>query len=126
MIEWMATMLDRHLFARAAGSPEERRSAVRFPIEREARYRVYSRSTIEVGAGRTLNMSSTGVLFTTQRSLTPGERVELSVKWPAHLDNKCPLKLVVVGRVVRAAQATAAMIIERYEFRTLGTLRWNT
>ena len=118
-------MLDRHILAHAAGV-EERRSAVRFPIEREAKYRVYNRSTIEVGTGHTVNMSSTGVLFTTQRLLAPGERVELSVKWPAQLDNKCPLKLVVVGRVVRAVQATAAIIIERYEFRTLGSLQWTT
>ncbi len=99
----------------------ERRTAVRFPIEQEVRYKVYNRNTIEVGSGRTVNMSSNGVLFTTERSLNLGERVELSVNWPAHLDNRCALKLVTSGRVVRTSNQFAAIAIERYEFRTQGT-----
>lgn len=120
----MEIMANRQVFAEAAGI-EERRSAVRFPIEREARYKIYSRSTIEAGSGQTINMSSTGVLFTTQRMLRPGERVELSVHWPAQLDNKCPLKLVVIGRVARSVETAAAIAIERYEFKTLGGQQWN-
>ncbi len=99
----------------------ERRGAVRFPIEQEVRYKVYNRSTIEVGSGRTVNMSSNGVLFTTERTLSTGERLELAVAWPAHLDNRCPLKLVTTGRVVRSEQGRAAIAIERYEFRTQGS-----
>jgi len=99
----------------------ERRSAVRFPIEQEVRYKIFNRNTIEVGSGRTINMSSNGVLFTTERPLSPGERIELSVNWPAHLDNKCALKLVTSGRVVRTDSAKAALAIERYEFRTQGS-----
>ncbi len=101
----------------------DRRAAVRFPIEQEVRYKVFSRTTIEVGTGRTVNMSSNGVLFTTERMLVPGERLEVSVNWPAHLDNKCPLKLVTTGRVVRSDQGRAAIAIERYEFRTQGISR---
>jgi hypothetical protein len=118
----MAIPAEHHALAQPV-CPEERRSAMRFPIERDARYRVYNRSTIEVGTGKTINMSSTGVLFTTQRALTAGERIELSVMWPAKLDHKCQLKLVMTGRVTRAAEGTAAMVIERYEFRTQGMLR---
>lgn len=99
----------------------ERRSAVRFPIEQEVRYKIFNRNTIEVGSGKTVNMSSNGVLFTTERTLGPGERVELSVNWPAQLDNRCPLKLVTTGRVVRTNGAIAAIAIERYEFRTQGS-----
>lgn len=99
----------------------ERRTAVRFPIEQEVRYKIYNRSTIEVGSGRTVNMSSNGVLFTTERLLTPGERLELAVAWPAQLDNHCPLKLVTTGRVVRSEHGRAAIAIERYEFRTQGS-----
>jgi hypothetical protein len=98
----------------------DRRSAVRFPIEQEVRYKIFNRSTIEVGSGRTINMSSNGVLFTTERSLAPGERLEVAVNWPAQLDNKCPLKLVTTGRVVRSEDDRAAIAIERYEFRTQG------
>lgn len=99
----------------------DRRSAVRFPIEQDVRYRVFNRNTIEVGAGKTINMSSNGVLFTTERALAPGERLEVAVNWPAQLDNKCPLKLVTIGRVVRSESACAAIAIERYEFRTQGS-----
>jgi hypothetical protein len=99
----------------------ERRSAVRFPIEQEVRYKIFSRNSIEVGSGKTVNMSSNGVLFTTQRTLGAGERVEVSVNWPAQLDNRCPLKLVTIGRVVRTNGAVAAIAIERYEFRTQGS-----
>ncbi len=99
----------------------DRRSAVRFPIEQEVRYKVFNRNTIEVGSGRTINMSSNGILFTTQRALNPGERLELAVNWPAYLDNRCALKLVTTGRVVRSEDGKAAIAIERYEFRTQGS-----
>jgi len=43
------------------------------------------------------------------------------VNWPAHLDNRCALKLVASGRVVRTDSTKAAIAIERYEFRTQGS-----
>jgi hypothetical protein len=89
----------------------DRRSAVRFPIEQEVRYKVFNRNTIEVGSGRTINMSSNGVLFTTERALAAGERLEVAVNWPAQLDHKCPLKLVTTGRVVRSDGDRAAIAI---------------
>ena len=98
----------------------ERRSAVRFPIQQEVRYRIFGRNSAGAGAGRTLNVSSAGVLFTTQHPLSPGDRLELSINWPAQLDHRCPLKLVTAGRVVRFDNANAAITIDRYEFRTQG------
>jgi hypothetical protein len=115
--------IESNLPVSADSEASDRRSAVRFPIEQDVRYKVFNRSTIEVGSGRTINMSSNGVLFTTERVLAPGERLEVSVAWPAQLDNKCPLKLVTTGRVVRSEQGRAAITIERYEFRTQGTSR---
>lgn len=104
----------------AAIPTAERRSAVRFPIEQQVRYKVLSRNSVETGTGKTLNMSSTGVLFSTERDVHVGDRLEVSVNWPAQLDHKCPLKLVVAGRVVRGANGSAAIIIDRYEFKTQG------
>ncbi len=101
----------------------ERRGAVRFPIEQDVRFKVFSKAGVDAGSGKTVNMSSNGVLFTTDRFLSPGTRLELSVNWPAQLDNKCPLKLVASGRIVRVGQGTAAMMIDRYEFRTQGAHR---
>jgi hypothetical protein len=100
----------------------ERRGADRFPIEREVRYRVLSkRSGGEEGTGKTINISSNGVLFTTDQILVPGKRLELSISWPAQLDNKCQLKLVARGRVARLEQGRAAVEIQQYEFRTQGS-----
>ncbi len=99
----------------------DRRSATRFPMDREVRYKISNRNTIELGSGRTINMASGGILFTTERTLAPGERLEVAIDWPAQLDNKRPLKLVVGGCVVRSEPEYAAMTIERYEFRTQGS-----
>ncbi len=97
----------------------DRRHSDRFPIEREVRYRVLSkRSGEEAGEGRTINISSSGVLFTSAHILLPGKRMELSISWPAQLDNKCALKLVAKGRVVRFERGLAAIEIQQYEFRT--------
>ena len=66
-------------------------------------------------------MSSNGVLFTTERTLAPGERVEVAMNWPVRLDNKLPLKLMIIGQVVRSDGSRAAITIKRYEFRTQGS-----
>ena len=104
------------------GSPEnqpDRRSAKRMSIERDVQYRLMDRRDGEaVGYGQTLTLSSSGVLFTTKETLLPGRRVELAISWPAHLDNKCPLKLVARGRVVRFEGNAAALEIMQHEFRT--------
>jgi hypothetical protein len=100
----------------------DRRVSNRLPIERDLRYKVLgSRKRIKkIGSGKTLNMSSGGVLFTTESGLLEGERVEIAVSWPAQLNDAIPLKLVAVGVLVRAEAARAALSIERYEFRTRG------
>jgi c-di-GMP-binding flagellar brake protein YcgR len=100
----------------------ERRDASRFPIEREVRFKVLNkRSAGEEGTGKTVNISSGGVLFTTDKILTPGKLLELSISWPAQLDNKCQLKLVARGRVARMEEGRAAIEIQQYEFRTQGS-----
>jgi hypothetical protein len=99
----------------------ERRSSDRFPIEREVRYRVINkRQGQENGGGTTINMSSGGVLLTTEQSLLPGKRIEMAIHWPAQLDNRCALKLMARGRIVRTEQGRAAVEIQQYEFRTMG------
>jgi len=97
----------------------DRRGADRFPIEREVRYKVLNRKNAdEVGFGKTINMSSNGVLFTTDQYLLPGRRLELSISWPAQLNSTVALKLVARGRVVRCEAGRAAIEIHQYEFRT--------
>ena len=100
-------------------SESDRRAAKRLLIERDLHFRVLSRRDGEgEGSGKTVNISSSGVLFTTDQPLLPGRRVELAISWPAHLDNRCALKLVARGRVVRFEGNAAALEIIQHEFRT--------
>ena len=99
----------------------ERRSSGRFPIQQEVVYTVLDgKNRAEGGAGRTVDMSSGGILFTTSESLNPGRRLEIAVNWPARLDGTCRLKLVAMGRVVRTEFDRAAIAIDHYEFKTQG------
>ena len=97
----------------------DRRSATRMAIEQDVQFHVLNKKEGDSEArGKTVNMSSSGVLFTTEQVLLPGRRVEVSISWPAQLDQKCGLKLVARGRVVRFENGTAAIEIMQHEFRT--------
>lgn len=90
-------------------------------IERDVQYRILNRGQVDAQAqGRTVNISSSGVLFTTEHVLIPGRRVEVAIDWPAQLNGKCALKLVARGRVVRFEGDRAALEIMQHEFRTRG------
>ena len=111
----------RNRFSSSSNPANERRAADRFPMDRDVRYRVRNKKTgEEAGGGKTLNMSSGGVLIQTENSLLPGRRLEMTISWPAHLNNTCPLKLVAKGRIVRVESGRAAIEIQQYEFRTQG------
>lgn len=103
------------------GGFAERRGTSRFPLREEVRYKMLHGKVVTMGSGKTLNIGSGGVLFTTEQRLPIGRLVELSVNWPARLDGTCPLKFVATGRVIRAEEDRAAVRIERYEFRTRST-----
>jgi PilZ domain len=97
----------------------ERRRSSRFPIERELRYKTLNQRTeILAGIGKTLNISSSGVLFTSDHDLPVGTRLEVSISWPAQLNEKCLLNLVARGRVSRYSDGQLALQIQQYEFRT--------
>jgi hypothetical protein len=100
----------------------DRRGNSRFPVREEVRYRMLNAKSLSVtGVGKTLNISSGGILFTTEEKLPMGKLVEVAVNWPARLGGSCPLRFVAVGRVVRAEDDKAAVRIERYEFKTRRT-----
>lgn len=103
------------------GGAADRRRNNRFPVNEDVKYRVMHKASRISGTGRTLNMGSGGVLFTTDEKLPLGRHVEISMNWPARLDGTCPLKFVASGRVIRSEGNKAAVRIERYEFRTRAT-----
>lgn len=103
------------------GSDGERRRSRRFPVAAEVHWHPANlRNHDSTEFGETINMSSSGVLFTTSHPLAVGSLIELSVSWPVALNGHCGLKLVVQGRIARSEARTAALHIERYEFRTRG------
>jgi hypothetical protein len=105
-----------------SGMKKDRRMKKRFAIERDVRYKLLNGQNIaDSGVGRTLDMSSTGISFTTEQPLARGTLIELAISWPALLNDNCPMKLMVFGRVVRSGGGTAASTIEKYEFRTSRT-----
>jgi hypothetical protein len=97
----------------------ERRGKWRFGIERELRYKqLEDDAIVVVGTGKTLDISSTGVAFIGDHNLTPGAFVELSVSWPVLLDDTCPMRLIIFGRVIRNSSHCTACSVDKYEFRT--------
>jgi hypothetical protein len=100
----------------------ERRAKARFEIHRELRYHVRARGkSVQSGSGRTVDMGSRGVAFQTDQALVAGAFVELSISWPALLDEVCPMRLSVSGRIVRTVERMAVCSVDKYEFRTQGT-----
>jgi hypothetical protein len=95
----------------------ERRSRQRFRIQQPVSYTCLS-GGLPSGVGRVLDISSKGVRFTTETALKAGTRLELSVDWPARLNDACNLQLMIFGSVVRSENGAAAVRIEHYEFRT--------
>ena len=97
----------------------ERRFKVRYPLELNVRYQTFGRDDMIAGVGRTVNLSSTGVLVASSDKMTDGMRLRLTIEWPTLLNGTTPLQLVTFGRVVRAEANAFAVALEHYQFRTM-------
>jgi hypothetical protein len=76
----------------------ERRRDGRYPVQVDLEYRTISGgASARGGVGRTVNISSSGVLFESGEALPPGIDLELSIAWPGPHG----LKLCVTGLTVR-------------------------
>ncbi len=101
------------------GGGADRRTNARFPCRLAVSYQALEHPFLSgVATSETLNISSKGLLFATEEALQPGQLLQVSVDWPARLENQVPLKLVAEGRIVRNLNGLAAMRIDKYEFRT--------
>ena len=81
------------------GASREHRSHPRCPIYVEVSYElIVNEEGVETGHGRTVNISTGGVLFESQRALAP-VGIRLSIAWPAQLGDAVALTLRVSGRV---------------------------
>ena len=101
---------------------KDRRTKRRFAIEQALRYRTLTGKQISgAGVGRTINISSSGVCFASDKRLATGISVELSINWPVLLLDSCPMKLMIHGCIIRSSNDEAVLVIERYEFHTRGS-----
>ena len=97
----------------------ERRSKARFPLRLGVRYHTLSGGPSLVGVGRTVNMSSCGLLIATDEPIVrAGARMQLTVDWPFLLHGITPLQLIVSCRVTRCLPEEFAVKLDQYQFRT--------
>jgi len=93
----------------------------RYPIALEVEYKLLRKGRVErLGMGRSLNVSSGGVLFEANEPLPAGGSIEVMMHWPFLLEGVCPLKLVIYGSVVRSDSKGVAVRSKHHEFRTAG------
>lgn len=100
----------------------ERRSDRRYDIALNVRWKlIRRRRVLDSGIGKTVDVSSGGLMFETDRELPSGLNIELSISWPVLLHNVAPLQLVVAGRVVRTVGQRVGVRMTQHEFRTVGS-----
>ncbi len=97
----------------------ERRSRQRYALALNVRYHVISKRPGLVGIGRTLNMSSGGLLIASDKHIVRDcDLLEVSLEWPFRLDGTTLLQLIAQCRVVRCQSTAFAVKIGRYQFYT--------
>jgi len=97
----------------------ERRRDKRYELEMEMRWKlVRRRKVLYEGGGRTVDLSSGGMLVETDRPLPVGLNLEMAIAWPMRLQDGAPLQLVVAGKILRSLGRRAAIRMVQHEFRT--------
>jgi len=97
----------------------DRRSKRRYPMRLQIEFKIMKNYlVVGSGGGTTVDLSSNGIAFVTDKPLKVGSYLELSANWPVLLNDSCPLKLMFFGRVVRSDERITAVAADRHEFRT--------
>jgi len=99
----------------------ERRSNRRYPIDLSMQYDLGRQEGPEgarMGSGQVVNISSAGVLISSDCPIAPGVRIRLRLEWPARLNDAVPLALHIEGRTLRSSGPLTAVRILKSEFRT--------
>ena len=98
---------------RSGKAPYERRQHQRFPITAKCQYIL----TGIRGQAVTSDIGSGGVFLKPERILPLGKQIQVFIDWPALLDQRCPLRLVITGQTLRSDETGTAVGIIRYDFR---------
>ena len=99
----------------------DRRSDRRYPLSLGLRWNLVSRKkVVDSGTGRTVDLSSGGILFDAGIRLPAGQKICLAIYWPVLLHQSVQMQLIVEGRIVRSDGGRIAIRKTQHEFRTAG------
>lgn len=99
----------------------ERRAHQRYPIMFDVEYMVPNGNGVgKKGFGRTINISSHGVLLDIDAQLPNRCPIQLSIPWPFLLDQSIQLKLFLYGNIVRVLSNRIAVRVTGHTFITTG------
>lgn len=90
---------------------EERRAEVRVRVAYPSRYETHSEPK-HIGMGCTIDMSPSGIAFTTEALLPVNAAITLHVRWPVRLEGGVPVELHAVGRLARTEATRAALHLD--------------
>ena len=94
-----------------------RRTVKRYGLELPFDYRLFGRDqSVQEGHGRTLNMSSRGLLVAADSRISKGQPIELSVQLPSLCPSARGAQLLILGQVLRTGPTGAAIKIVRHGF----------
>ena len=100
-----------------APTPEEHRLHRRYPLRLKVHYKLLHQGMVtQTGSGRTVNISTHGVLFEADPPLPERGEIVLEMAWPVLLDGVRRLKFVVHGRIVRNDGKTTAVRVASFDF----------
>src|ERR1035438_10272506 len=97
---------------------QDRRAAWRYPLQLDLHYRLRKKDRlVGEGSGKTVNISSKGVLLELFGQTYPkGAVAELSIHWPVAQGPQVRQRLSVVGVVLRSDAHGVALRIMRHDF----------
>lgn len=94
---------------------EERRAAVRVQLLFPSRYETHTEPK-QVGTGHTIDLSNSGIAFTTESLLPANVKLTLHMRWPVRLPGDLPIELRAIGRLARAEALRAAVELDSVTF----------
>ena len=93
---------------------DDRRSAWRYQLKLALKYKVSDKCASQIGCGETCDISSQSLRFTADTPLPAKSLIELSIDWPARREEAPPLRLTVIGTVLRCNSRDIVVLISRY------------
>jgi hypothetical protein len=96
-----------------------RRVPFEVPVSLEIQYRVWQgSSSVELGSGRTVLLTSSKVVFETDQDLRVDDGLDASITWPVPLDKEIGLQLAASLLVTHTNGHQITAAIRGYQFKT--------